>query len=140
MIELLVKHKNPTEESFLIWMNNFSESFHPFDEKRFYIFAHCIFSYNSKKWLDKDYFTRRILEIKPHFVIENIEIFYDRLLNLKEYESCSCLQSTEILEGKGYKQIQVINNRIENVKISEDEFNHNGISKKEFINRMKNSD
>lgn len=137
---MLVRHKNPTEESFLTWMNNFPESFHPFDEKRFFIFAHCIFSYNSKKWLDKDYFIKRILEIKPYFLIENIDIFYDKLMDLKEYEYCSHLQPIEILEGKGFEQIQVISNKIKRVRISEDEFNHNGISKKEFINRIKKDD
>lgn len=93
-----------------------------------------------KKWLDKDYFIKRILEIKPYFLIENIDIFYDKLMDLKEYEYCSHLQPIEILEGKGFEQIQVISNKIKRVRISEDEFNHNGISKKEFINRIKNDD
>lgn len=33
---MIIRHKTPTEECFLSWLNNYPESFHPKDEQRFY--------------------------------------------------------------------------------------------------------
>ena len=35
-------HRNSTEESFIIWLSNSPESFHPLDMERFYVFAHNV--------------------------------------------------------------------------------------------------
>lgn len=137
----IIKHKTPTEECFLSWITNYPESFHELDEQRFYQFAHCVFSYNSKKWLGKKYFRERILKLKPNFQIKKIDEFCNRLLILKKYnESCKLDCITTISDGDGYIQRQVINNAIREVIITEDEYNHNGISEKEFINRLSDSD
>lgn len=137
----IIRHKTPTEECFLSWINNYPESFHELDERRFYKFARCLFSYNAKKWLNKEYFRKRILELKPNFEIINIDNFYNRLLILKDCnESCKLDCITTILDGDRYIQRQVINNEIREVIITEDEYKHNGISKKEFINKLSDSD
>lgn len=133
----IIRHKTPTEECFLSWLNNYPESFHPKDEQIFYEFAHCIFSYNVKNWLDKDYFSKKILELKPNFQIDNIDKFYNRLLILKEYNEFQKLPLISIItENDGFVQRQVINNKIREVAITEDECNNGGISKKEFVNRL----
>lgn|GEM_PF-1861016 len=137
----IIKHKTPTEECFIFWIKNHPESFHSLDERRFYQFAHCVFSYNSKKWLNKEYFKKRILELKPHFQMNNIDEFYNRLLILKNYnESWKLGYVTTILDEEGYIQRQVIDNEIREVSITKDEYNHNGISKKDFINRLNSKD
>lgn len=69
----IIRHRTPTEECFLVWINNYPETFHVLSEKNFYQFAHCVFSYRSIKWLDKNYFKTRILELKPHFQPCNID-------------------------------------------------------------------
>ena len=133
----IIKHKTPTEECFLSWLNNNPESFHELDERIFYQFAHCVFSYRTKKWLNKEYFKKRILELKPHFQMSNIDEFYNRLLILKKYNESWRLDSiTTCLEGDGFVQRQVINNEIKEVIITKEEYNHNGITKKEFESRM----
>ena len=48
IILTIIRHKTPTEECFLEWMTNHPESFHELDERRFYQFANCVFSYNAK--------------------------------------------------------------------------------------------
>ena len=100
-----------------------------------------MFSYNSKKWLNKEYFKKRILELKPHFQINNIDEFYNRLLILKNYnEPWKSGYITTILDEEGYIQRQVIDNEIREVSITKDEYNHNGISKKDFISRLNSKD
>ena len=60
IILTIIRHKTPTEECFLEWMTNHPESFHELDERRFYQFANCVFSYNAKSWLNSEYFRKRI--------------------------------------------------------------------------------
>lgn len=133
----IIRHKTPTEECFLSWLNNYPESFHPKDEQRFYEFAHCIFSYNVKNWLDKDYFSKKILELKPNFQIDNIDKFYNRLLILEKYHKFHKLPLISIIpEEDGLFQHHVIDNELKKVAITEDECNNGGISKKEFVNRL----
>lgn len=71
--------------------------------------------------------------------MNNIDEFYNRLLILKNYnESWKLEYITTILDEEGYIQRQVIDNEIREVIITKDEYNHNGISKKDFINRLNN--
>lgn len=135
----IIKHKTPTEESFLLWIKGHPESFHSLDERRFYQFAHCIFSYSAKKWLEKSYFKSRILKIKPDFLLNYIDEFYNRLCIIKEYRKSWTLTGiTTCLDGDGYVQRQVIDNEIMEVAITRDEFEMHGITTKEFKNRIKN--
>ena len=67
----------------------------------------------------------------------NIDEFYNRLLILKKYnESWRLDRITTCLDGEGYVQRQVIDNEIIEVIITEKEYNHNGITEKEFRSRM----
>ena len=136
-----IRHKTPTEESFLIWMSNYPESFHDLDDQRFYRFARCIFSYNAKRWLNKEYFTKRILELNPNFQLDNIDEFYKQILISKKYNESTKLDCIGIdLNGDGYVQRQFINNEINEVTITKDEFFNKGISKKEFVARLSEYD
>lgn len=69
---MLIHIKHPIEESFDDWCNNFPESFHPLDMKRFYIFVKCTCKFgrgkNYEMWL------RKKLE-KSKMSIENIDYF-----------------------------------------------------------------
>ena len=103
----IIRHKTPTEECFLEWMTNHPESFHELDERRFYQFANCVFSYNAKSWLNSEYFRKRILEIKPYFKKKYIDEFYNRLLILKKYNEVRKLDCiTIVLDGDKYIQRQ----------------------------------
>lgn len=133
----MIRHKTPTEECFLTWMNNHPESFHGLDERLFYQFAQCIFSYRAKKWLNKSYFKHRILEIKPTFLLENIDEFYKRLLIIKNFNDNWKLNTvTDCEYGDGFIQRQVVNNKIEEVVITESEYNRGGLTTKEFKKRL----
>lgn len=133
----IIRHKTPTEECFLVWMNNHPESFHALDEQLFYQFAQCIFSYGATKWLNKSYFKHRILEINPKFLLENIDEFYNRLLTIKNFNDNWKLNTITTCEyGEGFIQRQVVNNRIEEVVITEIEYNCGGLTTKEFKKRL----
>lgn len=80
----LVRYKNPTEYSFMIWMNHYPESNHPTDDENFYCFVKTVYRCNAKKWKNTDYLRMRILEIIPNFnsvKLENIIADYLKLLN-----------------------------------------------------------
>lgn len=75
--QVITRHKNPIDEAFLVWMNNYPESFHPCVMKRFYIFVKKKFRYaRNNKWESFDYLEKSILEIKPRSNIQNIKTFY----------------------------------------------------------------
>lgn len=111
-------HKNPTEESFIAWVTNNPESFHPLDMKRFYTFAHNVFSYRSKRWLDKSFFQKQIKLHSPMFKQENIDLFYERLLICKEYHYS---YKTQLIDDDGseWYEIRVRNHKIESEPISD---------------------
>lgn len=133
----IIRHKTPTEECFLTWMNSHPESFHALDEKLFYQFAQCIFSYRAKNWLNKTYFKSRILEINPRFLLENIDEFYNRLLIIKNFNDSWRLNTITTCDyGDGFIQRQVVNNRVEEVAITESEYNGGGLTTKEFKERL----
>lgn len=133
----VIRHKTPTEECFLLWMNNHPESYHSLGERLFYQFAQCVFSYRVKKWLNKSYFKHRILEINPKFLPENIDEFYNRLLIIKNFNDNLKLNAVTTSEyGDGFIQRQVVNNRIEEVVITPSEYNRGGLNTKEFKKRL----
>jgi hypothetical protein len=69
----LIKYKNQTEYSFYVWINNFPESSHPLDKKRFLEFAKTVCKFNAKKWKNTKYLKERILKEKSNFDPENLE-------------------------------------------------------------------
>ena len=70
---MLVYHRNPTEESFYIWINGFPESFHPCDMERFYVFIKCVKYYHAKRWEDYTFFMNKIKKQVQNFLMK---IFY----------------------------------------------------------------
>ena len=78
----MIIHKNPTEESFVHWMSNFPESFHPCDAIRFEQFVKTIIKYRVEKWLNYEYFCKRITEKSPSFQESNIVYFYEKLRDI----------------------------------------------------------
>ena len=75
----VIFHKNPTEESFIIWMDKFPESFHACDMKRFVQFVKTVIRYNAKKWREYKYFSERIIEMSPNFDKDKISYFFEKL-------------------------------------------------------------
>ena len=122
---MITRHKNPIEETFLVWINNFPDSFHPLDIKRFYRFVKTILRYSRKnKWKEFEYFKNRILEIKPKFSEENIEYFYRKMQEFASYDKESHLHpiTLKIDDNLSYNQINVINNKIITTSITEEEY------------------
>lgn len=133
----MILHKNPLEESFLTWLNFYPESMHPCDMDRFYIFVKRVIMYNSKKWLKKEYFTKRILEVKQNFALDKIDILFGELRIIADYEkSYGGRGLVTNVEDSNICQSMVINNMVYKVKITKEEFESGGINKKEFISRL----
>jgi hypothetical protein len=108
---MICVHRNPTEESFIAWITQCPESFHPLDMKRFYVFANNVNSYKSILWLDKKFFEEQIKLHNPNFCEENIDLFYERLLVCHEYHHS---YKTPLLDDGGdyHYEIRVINHKI----------------------------
>jgi hypothetical protein len=86
----LYKIKQPVEYAFLQWMNNFPDSAHPLDQKRFFEFVKTVW-YKAIKWKKPDYLRKRILEAKPHFDKEFLEgrlDLYTKLLDFHRASAC----------------------------------------------------
>lgn len=133
----MILHKNPLEESFLTWLNFYPESMHPCDMDRFYVFVKRVIMYNSKKWLKKEYFTKRILEVKPSFALDKIDILFGELRIIADYEkSYGGRGLVTNVEDSNIYQSMVINNMVYKVKITKEELVSGGINKKEFISRL----
>ena len=119
-----IRFKNPTEYAFLIWLDNFPESFHPLDMDRFYCFVRSVKRYNSSKWLEYEYFKKKILSHSPKFDEENVELFHSKLIELIDFSKVPPMPLVDILfnkERKGYFQRGVIGGKIYEVEIGRDE-------------------
>ncbi|CAN5689364.1 hypothetical protein BH23PAT2_BH23PAT2_08660 [soil metagenome] len=124
----LIRFKNQTEYSFIIWMDSFPESFHPLDMKRFYIFVKTVARYRSVKWRDYGYFKQQILVRKPHFTGRDIEYFHDLVLKCLEFHRTPYIDSTNHSEdgGYGYKQVGIKNRETYEFDITQDEWLNGG--------------
>ena len=111
-------HRNPTEESFIIWLSNYPESFHPMDMQRFYTFVKNVLSYHSKKWFDKSFFEAQIRYHIPTFSDENIDTFYTRLLICRDYRNSSITPLVDT-NGDGWHERKVINHKIVDADIDD---------------------
>lgn len=112
-------HKNPTEESFIQWMDNFPESSHWLDRERFYIFAHTVISYKATSWLKHDVFYKRIKSHTPNFREDKIEDSFELLITLYDFSKTSSFPLYTINEGnwieRKVKNGKIIDTRIENI-------------------------
>ena len=114
-------HRNPTEESFIIWLSNYPESFHPLDMQRFYTFVKNAISYHSKRWFNKCFFESQIRLHVPTFDENNINYFYERLLICRDYHASF---KTPLIDSGGdkWRERKVINHQIKDTPI--DDINH----------------
>jgi hypothetical protein len=88
----LYKIKQPVEYAFLQWMNNFPDSTHPLDQRRFFTLAKTVCRYRAKKWQRPEYLRKRILETNPYFdtkFLGRLLNLYTKLLNFHEAIACS---------------------------------------------------
>lgn len=113
-----VIHKNPTEESFIIWLSNHPQSFHPLDMQRFYTFVKNAISYHSKQWFDRNYFESQIKLHIPMFDENKIDYFYERLLICRDYHN-SFLTPLVDSNGDGWYERKVINHKIKDETIND---------------------
>ena len=113
-----IVHKNPTEESFIIWLSNHPESFHPLDMQRFYTFVKNVISYHSKRWFNKKYFVSQIKLHVPTFDEDNIDYFYERLLICRDYHESFI---TPLIDNNGdeWCERKVIKHKIEDTPIDD---------------------
>jgi hypothetical protein len=111
-------HRNPTEESFIIWLSNFPESFHPLDMQRFYTFAKNVNTYGAKRWFNKKYFKSQIRLHIPNFDEDKIDCFYERLLICREYYNSFKTPLIDINAGE-WRERKVINHKIVDVTIND---------------------
>lgn len=113
-----VIHKNPTEESFIIWLSNHPQSFHSLDMQRFYTFVKNAISYHSKRWFDRNYFESQIKLHVPTFSEENIEYFYERLLICKNFHESYL---TPLIDNNGdvWSERKVVKHKIVDTTIED---------------------
>ncbi len=105
-------------------MDNFPDSGHPLDERRFYVFAKTVARYRNKKWRDYSYFEKCILEHTPHFDKEDIEKFWSRLRELVEFHSVNPIPtvSDDGEKRHGLYQRGIKGGKMYEVQISEAEY------------------
>ena len=89
----MIHHKNPVEESFIMWITMNPDSFHHLDMKRFYVFVHSVIRYNAKSWHSFKKFKEQILFHKPHFPEDIIEYYYNLMQQLIGFSKASHLPS-----------------------------------------------
>ena len=112
---MLAVHRNPTEESFIRWIENHPESFHALDMKRFYTFAKNVNVYHSKRWLNENYFRTQILLHSPNFSEKNIDYFFNALLMCRDYHHSSQTPIYDLCNNDDNMkdtEIKVINHKI----------------------------
>ena len=89
----MIQHKNPVEESFIMWISMNPDSFHHLDMERFYIFVHSVIKYKAKSWRSLKKFKEKILFHNPEFPEEVIERYYDLMRCFIEFSKTSYLPS-----------------------------------------------
>lgn len=124
---MLIRFKNQSECAFIIWMNNFPDSFHPLDMERFYVFVKTVARYRNMKWRNYEYFKQQILARKPHFTEKDIDYLYDLMQNCLNFHRTSYIDSSSHFDGEyGYKQVGVKNGEMYEIDITESEFLSHG--------------
>ncbi len=125
----MLVHNNTTEESFLNWLDNCSDTLNTADSERFYIFVKTKIENAVKKWNDYNYFKQRILEVKNNFLEQNIKYYYNELQKLTKFYFINKLEDiTSTTENKFIKR-DVVNNKIVDIEISREEFLKSGLKR-----------
>lgn len=108
----MIYHKNPVEESFIVWITLNPDSFHHLDMCRFYVFVRCVIRYNAKSWQKFEKFKKEILRHKPNFKEEYIEYFYNLMRHMIAFYKTSYLSQYEVDEHSKTTIRKVVNGRI----------------------------
>lgn len=108
----MVYHKNPVEESFIIWLSLNPESFHHLDMNRFYMFVHSVIRYKAKSWQHYKKFKTEILRHKPNFKEENIEYFFNIMSYMIAFSKASYCPLYEADEYSKVTVKKVVNGKI----------------------------
>lgn len=61
------RKKESVENSFELWINQYSDSGHPCDKERFLKFVRHVCIFSASKWKRSEYLEKRIVEKKPNF-------------------------------------------------------------------------
>ncbi|MBS1495241.1 MAG: hypothetical protein JST55_17175 [Bacteroidetes bacterium] len=78
----IIKYKNLTELSFVTWMNNYPQTWHPSDMERFYIFARTVVRYRSTRWENPNFLRTKILAHTPNFNLDTLDSLLDLYYHL----------------------------------------------------------
>lgn len=100
----MIQHKNPVEESFIMWITMNPDSFHHLDMQRFYVFVRSVIRYNAKSWQSFKKFKEKILFHKPNFPEECIEYYFNLMRQLIDFSNTSYLHLFDYCE---YSKITV---------------------------------
>lgn len=134
----VVRYKNQSEYTFLVWLNNHPESFHPLDMERFHIFVKTVARYRSKKWEEYSYFKKRVLEHTPNFNEDNIDLFHEKLEELLRFYKVCPMPTIRLEELRGIEKDSLKSGLFQRgvkdgksyiVEISEQEYYSGGASK-----------
>lgn len=138
-----IYYMNPIDWSFHVWAKNDNE--HQLDDNRFYKFVRTVYHYNKEgaKWRRRDKF---FLECsKYNFTEEKIKDKYKLLLillNFMENDEGPFLKKEKYKENgqlkfyDRYLQMMYIEDHVEEIEITKEEFGKKKIGKKEFIKRI----
>ncbi len=105
-------HKNPVEESFIVWITLNPDSFHHLDMSRFYVFVRSVICYNARSWQKYEKFKKEILRHKPNFKEEYIEYFYNLMNHMIAFYKSGSFPKYEV---DGYSKTtvkKVVNGKI----------------------------
>jgi hypothetical protein len=97
---MIYKIKNPVEYSFHIWMSNHPDSAHWADKARFYLFVKTVCRYNARKWKNRSYLKKRILNRMPHFDLNYLDNLLDLYMQLIEFHNTAPLRASGLAKGK----------------------------------------
>ena len=108
----MIYHKNPVEESFIVWITFNPDSFHHLDMNRFYVFVRSVVCYNAKSWQRYKKFKSEILRHKPNFKEEDIEYFHNLMNHMISFYKSSYIPRCESDEYCKTTVRKVVNGKI----------------------------
>lgn len=93
----MLKHnKNPIEQAFNIWINNYPESYHPLDMQRFYVLVKTVCRY-SRSLKDGEWLKNKISEVKNSLSDEDVEFYCERFDMLQKFHKANVIPVYDIM-------------------------------------------
>lgn len=81
---VVIRNKNPIDITFVSWISQFPESYHPSDEERFYVFVKTVCR-DSRQQRDSSWLRKKITNYRKHHLeqldIENYCDLFDKLID-----------------------------------------------------------